>query len=122
MDKELINTLGTKLEKEKTALEKELKIFAKEDKNLKGDWDTRFPSFGEETGSAGLEKEADEVEEYTTLLPIEYALENKLKNIKLALKKIKKGNYGQCEKCRQNINEKRLKIYPEARICLKCKG
>jgi len=122
MNKKLLQKLKRKLEQEKEVFKKELRSFAKEDKKLKGDWDTRFPKWdGSEVGSAALEKAADEVEEYSTLLPIEYNLELKLKNIDLALEKIKKGAYGMCEKCGRKIDEKRLKIYPEARICLKCK-
>ncbi len=122
MDKKLINTFKQKLKKEKAILEKELKTFAKQDKNLKDNWNTLFPNFGKETGSADLEKSADEVEEYATLLPIEHTLEIKLKNINLALEKIKKGNYPTCEKCGEEINEKRLRVYPEARFCLECKN
>jgi len=48
-------------------------------------------------------------------------LELRLKNINLALEKIEKGRYGNCEKCGKEIDEKRLKISPEARSCLKCK-
>ena len=121
MDKKLVQKLKVKLEREKAKVEEQLKSFAKEDKKLKGDWDTIFPRWDGEAGGAGLEKAADEVEEYSTLLPIEYNLELKLKNIDLALEKIKKGRYGICEKCGQEIDEKRLKIYPEARFCLKCK-
>ena len=122
MNKKLLEELGQKLEKEKIIIEKELEKFAKKDEKLKGDWDTRFPKWdGSEVGSAALEKAADEVEEYSTLLPIEYNLELKLKNIDLALEKIKRGKYGMCEKCRKEIDEKRLKVCPEARLCLKCK-
>ena len=121
MNKKPLEKLRQKLEKERVIIEGELKKFAKKDERLSGDWDTRFPHWGGEAGGAGLEKAADEVEEYSTLLPIEYNLELKLKNIDLALEKIKKGKYGMCEKCGKKIDEKRLKIYPEARICLKCK-
>ena len=68
MDKKLLKQLKERLEKEKEAVKKELQSFAKEDKKLKGDWDARFPRFGEETGGARLEKAADEVEEYEALL------------------------------------------------------
>lgn len=120
MDKNLINELKTKLEKEKENIEKELMKFAEKDKDLKGDWDTRFPYQKAKSGSGSLEEEADEVEEYTTLLPIEYGLETKLKNINLALEKIKKNVYGKCEKCGKEISEERLKAIPEAKSCLKC--
>ena len=108
------------LEKEKTAIEKQLKGFAKKDEKPTGDWDTRFPHWDGEAGSAGLEKAADEVEEYSTLLSIEYALETRLKNINLALEKIRRGKYGKCEKCGKAISKERLKVSPEARFCLKC--
>jgi DnaK suppressor protein len=122
MNKKLLEELRRKLEKEKVSIGEELKKFAKKDEKLKGDWDARFPHWnGSEVGSAALEKAADEVEEYDTILPIEYSLELKLKNIDLALEKIKKGKYGMCEKCGKKIDEKRLKVYPEAGFCLKCK-
>ena len=120
MNKDLLNELKKKLEQEKENIEKELTKFAEKDKNLKDDWDTRFPHHGGKSGSGSLEEEADEVEEYTTLLPIEYGLETKLKNINLALKKIEEGDYGKCEKCKEKIAEERLKAIPEASSCLKC--
>ena len=121
MNKKLLKELKEKLEQERATIEEQLKRFAKKDEKLKGDWDTIFPKWNGEAGGAFLEKAADEVEEYSTLLPLEYALELKLKNIDLALEKIKKGKYGICEKCGKEIDERRLKIYPEARFCLKCK-
>ena len=123
MKKNLLQKIKQELEKEKTAIEEQLKKFAKKDKKLPGDWDTVFPKYnGGESGGAALEKAADEVEEYSTLLPIEYSLELRLKNIDLALEKIKKGEYGICEKCRKEIPIARLKVSPEARLCLKCKN
>ena len=120
MDQNLLNEFKAKLEKEKENIEKTLSKFAKRDENLKGDWDTRFPHSDGESGSGSLEKEADEVEEYTTLLPIEHGLESKLKNIDIALEKMKRGDFGKCEKCGQDISQERLKAVPEARFCLKC--
>ncbi len=116
----LTKKIKEKLEKEKDALEKELQRFAKKDKKLEGDWNTRYPHWGGEAGSASLEKAADEVEEYSTLLPIEYSLEIRLRNINLALEKIKKGKYGLCEKCGKKIDKERLKVCSEARFCRKC--
>lgn len=121
MDKKETDQLKERLIEEKKRVEEELKKFATEDKNLKGDWDTQFPSWNTESGDASLETSADEVEEYGTLLSIEHSLEEKLKNINLALEKISKNNYGVCEKCKKPIEGERLKVYPEARFCLKCK-
>jgi RNA polymerase-binding transcription factor DksA len=112
--------LAEKLEKEKKTLEAQLQTFAKKDTRLKGDWDTKFPKFDGEFGGSALETAADEVEEYASRLPVEYSLELRLKDIDLALEKIKKGKYGRCEKCGKKIDGKRLEIYPAARFCMKC--
>lgn len=120
MTKKLLQELKEKLEKEKQVLETELKNFAKEDTKPKGDWDTRYPKFN----GGKLEEEADEVQEYEKLLSVEYSLETRLKAVKGALEKIKKGKkgkYGLCEKCGKKISIERLKVCPEARICLKRK-
>jgi DnaK suppressor protein len=122
MDKKLISELKEALEKERTVIERQLKKIAKKDEKLPGDWDTVFPKYdGGESGGAALEKAADEVEEYSTLLPIEHSLELRLKDVDSALEKIKKVSYGKCEKCQKEIGEERLKASPEARFCSKCK-
>lgn len=109
------------MENEKNAVEEQLKKFANKDEKPGGDWDTRFPKLdSNESGSSGLETAANEVEQYSTLLPIEYSLELKLKNINEALEKIKKGAYGKCENCKEEIPIERLKISPESKFCLKC--
>jgi len=108
------------LEKEKETIEKQLQSFAKKDANLKGDWDTKFPRFSEETGGSSMERAADEVEEYGRLLPIEFSLEKKLQDINLALEKIKKNKYGACENCKKPISTERLKAFPAAKNCEKC--
>ena len=110
-----------KLEATKKTLEEELSRFAKRDPQLKEDWDTKFPKFDEEIGGAALETAADEVEEYDSRLSVEYSMETRLRDINLALEKIKKGEYGVCEGCNKKIDENRLNVCPEARLCLDCK-
>lgn len=122
MNKKLLEELKAKLNVEKENVEKELTKFAKKDSNLKHDWDTVFPLQQKEKNGTDLEGAADEVEEYSTLLSLEYSLENRLKDINITLEKIEKGQYGKCEKCKKNINEERLKIYPAARLCMKCEN
>lgn len=112
-----LKKIKNKLEKEKEKLENELKGFAVKDKKLKGDWDTIYPKLGNNS----LEDEANEVEEYGNLLPIENALELELQKINRALTKIKKGKYGLCEKCKKPISLKRLNVYPQSVYCRKCK-
>jgi len=116
-----LKKIKDKLEKEKELVEKELDSFATRDKKVEGDWDTRFPKWKEGGSGADMEIAADEVEEYSRLLPLEHILEIRLKNINLALEKIKKRKYGVCEKCDKKIPTNRLNVYPEARYCLKCK-
>lgn len=121
MNKKLLNELKEKLENEKASLEKELENFAKKDDMPKGDWETKYPN--RENGT--MEEEADEMQEYDNLISLEHSLELKLQDVNLALEKInkpgKKEKYGICENCRKKIDEKRLQVYPEARLCTKCK-
>ena len=121
MNKEKLKEFEEKLKEAKNSLEGELFKFAKKDKKLDGDWDTKFPEKDSSTGSQALEDAADQVEEYVNLLPVEYSMELRLKDIDLALQNIKKGTYGKCEKCDKDIREERLEIYPEARYCSECK-
>ncbi|HDZ54270.1 MAG TPA: TraR/DksA family transcriptional regulator [Candidatus Nealsonbacteria bacterium] len=121
MDKKNIQEFKERLEKDKENLEKELSSFAKKDEKTAENWNTRYPHFNGGTGGQRLEEAADEVEEYVTLLPIEASLELKLQTVNSALKKIKKGNYGKCEKCKKIIDLERLKAYPGAKTCQKCR-
>ncbi len=114
MEKELIEELKGKLEKEKLSLEKELETFATKDENIKGNWDAKRIN-GEDTD---MEEKADEVEEYDNLLSLEHSLELKLKDVNLAIEKIKDGTYGKCEKCGKEIEKERLMAYPEAKLCI----
>ncbi len=116
--KELIEENKKTLEKEKLNIEEKLNDFAKKNSRNSEDWDTKFPNF---EAKGALDEEADEVEEYASLLPIEKTLESKLQNIKKALDKIKKNKYGKCESCKKEIEEKRLKLIPETKFCNKCK-
>ncbi len=116
MDKKIIEELKIKLEENKKSLEGELEKFAKKDDSPKGDWETKYPN--RENGT--MEEEADEVQEYGNLLPVEHSLETKLKDVNSALEKIKNGGYGICENCGKEIDEQRLMACPEAKTCLKC--
>jgi len=120
ISQKIFQKIKNRLKQEKELIEKELKNFSKEDRKLKGNWNTLFPYFDGEIGSAKLEKAAEEVEEYEAKLPVEHALEIKLRDISLALKKIEKDKYGICEKCKKSIDAKRLEICPEARCCITC--
>jgi len=112
----LLKKIEKKLKQDKIKIENQLKGFAKKDENLKGDWDTIYPRLN----NSSLEDEANEVEEYGNLLPIENTLELELEKIDKALEKIRDKKYGLCEKCKKLISSARLKIYPQAVYCKKC--
>ena len=118
MDTKLQQQFKKQLKEEKNTLTKDLGKFAKKDLKTKGDWDTKFPRLGF-NGSDKNEK-ADAVEVYESLLSVEHTLELRLSDIEKALEKIKKGAYGKCDKCGEEIELKRLKAYPEAKLCMKC--
>lgn len=120
MSKKFLQQQKEKLEQIKQELRQQLESFAVEDPKLSGDWDSLFPKRDGGTGSSALEDATDEVEEYATRLPIEYGLENRLRDVNLALEKIAKKQYGKCEKCAKSISQARLKVSPEARRCVKC--
>lgn len=116
MNKDIIEKLKEKLNGGKIALKKELESFATEDKNVKDNWEAKYPS--KERGNK--EEEADEAGEYHNLLSLEENLELRLKDVNLALKKIGDETYGKCEKCGKEIEEERLLVYPEAKLCINC--
>jgi RNA polymerase-binding transcription factor DksA len=116
MNKDLIGKFKEELEKNKANLEKDLEAFATKDKNVEGNWEAKRIN-AEDTD---MEEKADEVEEYDNLLSLEHSLELKLKDVNGALEKISAGTYGICEKCGNEIEEKRLQVCPEAKLCMKC--
>jgi len=104
------------LEEKKKQLETELSGFATQDPNVKGDWDSKFPK----TPEGNIEEAADEVEEYTTRVHLEFSLEKQLRDVNQALEKVEKGTYGICESCGKKISDDRLKASPEAKTCIQC--
>lgn len=47
-------------------------------------------------------------------------LQKRFIDIEIALKKVAKNNYGDCEKCDKAIPRARLELVPEARFCIDC--
>lgn len=116
MEQALRNKLQKQLQAKKAQLETQLSEFATKDPNLKDDWDTKYPRVPE----GNLEEAADEVEEYSTNLHVEFTLETHLKNITSALERLEQGKYGICEKCNNAISSERLSVSPEVRLCMQC--
>lgn len=116
MDQETLVKIKQELQTKKERLEKELSGFATKDPNLKGDWDSTYPRVPQ----GNLEEAANEVEQYSTSLPIEHSLELQLQDVSLALERISKGTYGTCENCKKPIQGERLLAMQEARYCTEC--
>lgn len=116
MEQLVLEELKSQLQTKKRQLESQLSEFATKDPNLKDDWDTTYPRVPQ----GNLEEAADEVEEYSTKLNVEFNLETQLKDVNAALAKIEQGNYGLCQMCKNPIVLERLKVSPEARLCSSC--
>lgn len=117
MDTQATEQLKKILLQKKESLEKALAGFATQDVHNKSDWDSTYPRVPE----GNIEEAADEVEQYSTNLPIESSLETQLANVNAVLTKIEEGAYeGSCEQCGQEIEEARLAVLPEARFCKSC--
>jgi DnaK suppressor protein len=115
IDQKTMEELKSKLLSEKKRMEVEVEHFAKS----KGNEDTYETGFNQ----IGTDREdnASEVEEYSDNLALESSIEKSLKEIDEALDEMEKGTYGICKNCGQEIDIERLKAYPAARTCIKCK-
>lgn len=75
------------------------------------------PDMGSDTEGEVAEEEADEAEEYSKNLGIKQVLKERLNDIKNALDKILRGEYGKCENCGMEVEAEVLKADPESRYC-----
>jgi DnaK suppressor protein len=116
LDETLKLELRKKLEEEKSKLDEELGKFAKPT-GAPGDFETQIEDIGTDR-----DENATEVEDYSDKLGLENNLEGQLKDASDALKRMEGGSYGICENCHEEIDIERLKAYPAAKTCIKCKG
>lgn len=116
IDPKTLNDLKESLLAKKTELEENLQRIAKPVDAKTGDYTTTFDEVGSDR-----DDNTTEVEEYADNLPVEIALEEKLKDVIEALGKMENGTYGICENCQQEIDIERLKVNPSAKTCITCK-
>lgn len=83
----------------------------------KGELKAKFPNLGDKP-----DENVQEIDAYTTNLATEKILENTLRDIDNALKRIEEGTYGICKYCSREIDEKRLLARPVASACVECKS
>jgi len=115
IDQKILEELKAALLKEKEELEKNLARIARPVDKQDGDYETSFEDIGTDR-----EDNASEVEQYSDNLPVEFALEKKLKDIISALERMENGTYGICENCNTEISLERLRANPSAKTCIKC--
>lgn len=115
MTPEQLEQFKKSLAEEKKTIEKELAEIGQKNPKAEGNFDIRFPQYGE-----SKDENAQEVTEFEKLKAIEFNLEKKLAEIDETLKKIDQGTYGVCQTCSQTIEEPRLKAVPTAALCASC--
>lgn len=82
--------------------------------------DDPFADDSRTTDNAAVDFEADEQFGHARSEAVKKEITEKIIQIRKALSRIKIGRYGICEKCSQFIDTKRLMVYPETTICVKC--
>lgn len=83
--------------------------------------DDPFNDKTRDLNSAAIDTEAEEKFEHARILAIRQELNSKARQIKSALLRVDKGQYGLCEVCGKMIDTDRLAVFPEATKCVKCK-
>lgn len=82
--------------------------------------DDPFNNKTRDLDSSATDTEAEEQFEHARISAIKDELNNKAKQIKKALERVRKGKYGICEVCNKMIDTDRLSIFPEATKCVDC--
>ncbi|MEX2014089.1 MAG: TraR/DksA C4-type zinc finger protein [Parcubacteria group bacterium] len=104
-----------KLEAEEKLLVKELEKIGRRNPDNLSDWEATPNE--KDASQADDNLVADNIEGYEENAAIVKTLETRYQDLKSALDKIKKGAYGLCEVCGQEIDEERLLANPSARTC-----
>lgn len=65
-------------------------------------------------------EQAVELENGETLVALDREVNNELREIDRALKRLEDGGYGECVRCGETISEKRLEALPYASLCFDC--
>lgn len=69
-----------------------------------------------------LADDASDVVEQEKSLTIQMSLDERRRDIRDALQRIRNGSYGTCEQCHGPIAAERLEAMPWARLCITCKS
>lgn len=64
--------------------------------------------------------DSSEAEVGSRVVVLKQVFNRRLKGVQLALRKLRRGSYGVCDRCGTKIDPARLKVVPDARYCIKC--
>jgi RNA polymerase-binding protein DksA len=117
MNKKDLEYFKTKLEKERTLLEEELRTISSANPENPNDLEATTTDI--EVDSADENEVADKFEELEENKMILDRLEPQLNEVKEALKRIQEGKYGICEVSGEKIERERLEANPTAKTCKK---
>lgn len=106
-----------KLEAEKALIEKELAKVGRLNPDNPSDWEATVSSQDQGNSQADENVAADAIEELEDNTAILNTLEERYKDIKSGLDKIKHGTYGLCQVCQKEIETNRLEANPSSRTC-----
>ena len=70
--------------------------------------------------SIGRLSRMDALQNQQMALELKRRQENQLLRIENAFKRLAKGQYGLCGKCKKPIEEDRLEVFPDTVICVRC--
>lgn len=110
-----MNKLVEDLNQEAVKLRLQLKEYGSEDPSSTDNYNVKVHDLGPSMEDAALE-----LSELDRDQAIVASLETRLREIENTVARIKKGAYGKCEKCAQNIAPARLKVIPAASLCIDC--
>ena len=108
LDKKFVDEMKTKLQQEKKEVETEIAL-------LTNNRASKYEDIGPHD-----EDNATEISNYNDKKALQEELDENLKKIKNALKRIKTGDYGTCQKCLKDIPKNRLDVFPAAETCVSC--
>ncbi|PIP03735.1 MAG: hypothetical protein COZ49_03815 [Candidatus Yonathbacteria bacterium CG_4_10_14_3_um_filter_47_65] len=112
-----VDLLRKNIEKEIGEIEKTLAGVGRVNPNNPEDWEPTPNDLN--VSGADMNESADVMEEYEERYAVEVELENRLNNIKTALKKMDEGKFGLCEVCNGQIEADRLAANPSSATCKK---
>ncbi len=121
MNPTLLRTLSNLLEQERDTVQAELAGLAAPDHgdHAPGDYNPRFPNYGEEVVNDGYETPG-EVAEFALNVNMTGQLQQRLSQITAALERLSNDTYGTCSQCGQLIAVERLEANPAAETCISC--